>query len=427
MSVRYERISSEIFSQNRRRYLDRMPEGSVSVFAANDLLPANADGTFGFIQNSTFFYLTGVDQEEACLILVKGGGEWLFVKETSELIRIWDGDKLSQEEARAVSGIEQVHWLQDFRKVLNTCLEGKEEMYLHRDTTQQHRFRSFRSKEKWLTGQLQEEYPLIEIRNPEKIINQLRLFKGEEELAPLRKAIDITRKGLLRAARFVQPGKYEFEVEAEITHEFMMNRSRFHAFLPIVASGANACVLHYVDNNRRCEDGDLLLLDFGAEYGNYKADMTRVLPVNGKFTDRQAEVYSSVLHIMKTLKALMVSGNTVINLKQEALDLTGKEMVKLGLVSAVDLENNPGIVNKYLPHGVSHSLGIDVHDVGDRSTPFAPGMVLTLEPGIYIREEGIGIRLENDILITASGNEDLMAHVPLEIEEIERAMRSQLP
>lgn len=420
MSTRYERIGSDVFALNRKRYLEQMPDGSVSVFAGNDLLPGNADGTFGFIQNSTFFYLTGIDQEGGYLILVKGEGEWLFMKETSELIRIWEGDRLSKEEARAVSGIDNIHWLEDFWKVLDKQVGGKPEVWLHRDTTQLGKFRSFRSKEKWLTDRFQDKYPQTEVRNPEKVINRLRLFKAEGELASLKKAIDITRKGLLRAARFLEPGKYEFEVEAEITHEFMMNRSRFHAFQPIVASGANACVLHYIDNHKRCEDGELVLIDFGAEYGNYKADMTRVLPVNGKFTDRQAEVYSSVLHVMKTLKTLMVNGNTVINLKQEALDLVGKEIVKLGLVSAAALKKTPEVVSQYLPHGVSHSLGIDVHDVGDKTTPFAPGMVLTLEPGIYIREEGIGIRLENDILITESGNTDLMAHVPLEIEEIEK-------
>lgn len=423
MNARYQRISSDLFSLNRKRYLEQMPEGSVSVFSGNDPLPANADGTYGFIQNSTFFYLTGIDQEQGFLILAKGEGEWLFIKETSELIRIWDGDKLSQDEARAVSGIQNIHWLEDFWEMLDKQVKEKAEVYLHRDTTQMDRFRTFRSREKWLAERFQDKYPQIEIRNPEKVVNQLRLFKAESELNCLKQAIEITRKGLLRAARFLEPGKYEFEVEAEIAHEFTMNRSRFHAFMPIVASGANTCVLHYVDNNKRCEEGELLLIDFGAEYGNYKADMTRVLPVSGKFTDRQAEVYSSVLHIMKKLKGLMVNGNTVINLKKEALSLVGKEIVKLGLVSAAELKKTPEIVNKYLPHGVSHSLGIDVHDVGDRSTPFAPGMVLTLEPGIYIREENIGIRLENDILIMESGNTDLMAHVPLEIEEIERAVR----
>ncbi len=421
--MRYKKMNSGVFARNRACYLEQMPEGSVSVFAGNDALPSNADGTFGFIQNSTFFYLTGIDQEDSYLILVKGGGEWLFTKETSEKIRVWDGDKLTQEEAREVSGVQDVQWLEAFWKVLDEQVKEKPEVWFHRDTTQLDRFRSFRSKEKWVVDRFSEKYPLVDVRNPEKIIAQLRLFKTESELDYLRKAIDITHKGLTRAARFLEPGRYEYEVEAEITHEFMMNRSRFHAFMPIVASGANSCILHYVDNHGQCQDGDLLLIDFGAEYGNYKADMTRVLPVNGKFTDRQAEVYSSVLHVMKTLKGLMVTGNTVGDLKKEALDLVGKEIVKLGLVSAGDLKSDPKIVQQYLPHGVSHSLGIDVHDVGDKKTPFAPGMVLTLEPGIYIREEAIGIRLENDILITESGNIDLMAHVPLEIEEIEGMMR----
>lgn len=420
--MRYERFSSSLFINNRKRYQESMPEGAVSVFASNDLLPSNADGTFGFIQNSTFFYLTGVDQEDAYLILIKGEGEWLFVQETSELIKIWDGEKLSKEQATEVSGVANVLWTSEFWTTLKEKLSDKRNVYLHRDTTQQNKFRTFGSKSKWLFDRVLADFPLLEILNPESIINKLRLVKQVEELEAMKKAIEITHKGLVRAAKFLKPGKFEFEVEAELTHEFIMSRSRFHAFTPIVASGANACVLHYVENNKRCEDGELLLIDFGAEYGNYKADMTRVLPVNGKFSDRQKEVYSSVLHVLKETKKLMVTGNTVIKLKQQTLDLVAKEIVKLGLVTESDLKNKPDLVNTYLPHGVSHSLGIDVHDVGERSTLLGPGMVLTCEPGIYIREEGIGIRLENDILITETGNIDLMAHVPIEIEEIEKLM-----
>ena len=421
--MRYERMSSEVFARNRAAYLAQMPEGSVSVFTGNDPLPTNADGTFGFIQNSTFFYLTGIDQEDGRLILVKGKGEWLFTRETSETLRVWDGERLTKEEARAISGVADVRWLDEFWGVLEKEVTGKTEVWWHLDTTQLDRFRSFRSKEKWLADRFRDKYPLVEMRNAAGIVNQLRLFKSESELEAIGKAIDITHRGFLRAARFLEPGRYEYEVEAEISHEFAMNRSRGHAFLPIVASGPESCVLHYVDNNRQCRDGELLLLDFGAEYGNYKADMTRVLPVNGKFTDRQAEVYSSVLHVMKSLKAQMVTGNTVGNLKQEALHLVGEEIVKLGLATAADVKAAPEMINTYLPHGVSHSLGLDVHDVGDKTTPFAPGMILTLEPGIYIREEAIGIRLENDILITPSGNTDLMAHVPLEMKDVEKAMQ----
>lgn len=420
--MRYERFNNSLFIQNRKKYLAQMPEGSVSIFASNDLLPTNADGTFGFTQNSTFFYLTGVDQEDCFLILVKGEGEWLFVQETSELIKVWDGEKLSKSEATQVSGIEKVIWLEKFWESLEAIIGAKREVYIYRDTTQLSRFPTFRSKSKWFYDTFQDRFPLIEVANSENIINQLRLVKEDLEIAALKTAIETTHKGLKRAAQFLKPGKYEFELEAEITHEFLMNRSRNHAFLPIVASGANACILHYNENNKQIEDGDLVLIDFGAEYGNYKADMTRVLPANGKFSDRQAEVYESVLYVMKETIKLMTEGNTVINLKKETSDLIAKEIVKLGLVSEADLTRKPSLVNKYFPHGVAHSLGIDVHDVGDRNTKFTQGMVLTCEPGIYIAEERVGIRLENDILVTNSGNIDLMVGVPLEIKEIENLM-----
>lgn len=420
--MRYDRFNSKLFVQNRNKYTEELETGAVSIFASNDILPANADGSFGFIQNSTFFYLTGIDQEDCFLILVKGGQDILFIKETSELIKVWDGEKLSKSEATSISGIGQVFWLEEFWNKLKEIIAGKSEVFIYRDTTQLGKFRTFQSKGQWFYHKFQHEYPQIEIRNPEKRINQLRLFKETDELKAMKVAIETTRKALLRIAKFIKPGIHEFEVEAEITHEFLMNRSRFSAFSSIIASGANSCVLHYIDNNRKIENGDLVLIDFGAEYGNYKADMTRVLPANGKFTDRQAEVYSSVLHVMKEVKKLMVNGNTVVNLKKETADLVAKEIVKLGLVTQADLTRKPEIVNTYFPHGVSHSLGIDVHDVGERNTKLAAGMVLTVEPGIYIQAEGLGVRLENDILITDSGNTDLMAHVPLEINEIEKLM-----
>jgi Xaa-Pro aminopeptidase len=418
--MRYENIDSSLYIKNRKKYLHQMAEGSVSVFASNDILPSNADGSFGFIQNSAFFYLTGIDQEDCFLILVKGGRECLFVKETSELIKVWDGEKLSKEKAQEISGINEVYWLEYFWKIIDREFLEKGEVFVYRDTTQAARYPTFRLKSALLQRDLQEKYPLIEFRNPEKVLDQIRLFKEPEEVEAMKVAIETTYKGLVRAAKFLKPGRFEFELEAEITHEFIMNRSRFHAFSPIIASGANSCILHYIDNNNRIEDGDLVLIDFGAEYGNYKADMTRTLPANGKFSDRQAEVYSSVLHVLKETKKLMVNGNTVMNLKKETQHLIGKELVKLGLCSEADLKRSPELIMKYFPHGVSHSLGIDVHDVGDRNTLLAPGMVLTCEPGIYIQEEGLGIRLENDILITETGNLDLMAHVPIELDEIEK-------
>ncbi len=415
--MRYERLDAEHYVLRRKKFLEQLPDGALVIVTGNDLLPSNADGTYGFIQNNAFFYLTGIDQEEGYLILEKGGEEILFLTETSEQIKIWEGEKLSRTEATQVSGIRRVEWLEAFWEVLDQKI--KSEVYFYTDLTQEDRFPSFRSRAAWTRELLLEKYPNLILQNPSKILDAQRMIKSATEIEYIQKAIDTTYAGLKRAAKFLKPGRYEFEVEAEISHEFLMRRSRHHAFLPIVATGANACVLHYVDNNAQCKDGDLLLIDFGAEYGNYKADMTRVLPVNGKFRERQAEVYSSVLRIFKALREQMVIGNTVVQMKAEAMRLLREELVHLGLIKP---GAHPNAAQKYLPHGVSHSLGLDVHDVGEKKTPFAPGMVLTLEPGIYIQEEGIGIRLENDILITESGNVDLMAHVPIEIEDIENLM-----
>jgi Xaa-Pro aminopeptidase len=415
--MRYIRLGAEYYAARRKRVLDSMPEGALLLLTGNDLLPSNADGTFGFIQSTSFFYLTGIDQEEGFLLLQKGGEEILFLTETSAHIRIWEGDKLSKEQGVEVSGIKRVEWLEAFWDVLAEKL-GKE-LYVYRDEIQMERFPSFRSRAEWVLSTLKEKHPDVVVLNPAPFIHALRMVKDSGEIEAIKTAIESTHEGLKRAASFLKPGVFEFEVEAEITHEFLRRRSRFHAFPPIVASGANACVLHYVGNHAQCKDGDLLLLDFGAEYGNYRADMTRVLPVNGKFSARQAEVYSAVLRMFKRLREQMVVGNTVIQLKAEAMRLLREELVVLGLTKP---GAGPAAAQAYLPHGVSHSLGLDVHDVGEKGTLFAPGMVFTLEPGIYIREEGIGIRLENDILITESGPVDLMAHVPIEMEDIENLM-----
>lgn len=415
--MRYQRASAAHFVARRKKLLADLPEGALVLFAGNDLLPSNADGTFGFVQNTSYFYLTGIDQEEGFLLLEKGGEEILFLTETSAHIRIWEGDKLSKAQASEVSGIARVEWLDRFWEVLESKVGA--ELYCYVDETQVERFPSFRSRSSWLLATLKEKYPSLEIKNPAPLLYAQRMVKDNAEIEAMQTAIATTYAGFKRAAAFLKPGVHEFEVEAELSHEFMRRRSRFHAFPPIVASGANACVLHYVDNHAVCKDGDLLLMDFGAEYGNYRADMTRVLPVNGKFSPRQAEVYSAVLRMFKHLRELMVVGNTVIQLKAEAMNFLRGELVNLGLIKA---GAGPSAAQAYLPHGVSHSLGLDVHDVGEKKTMFAPGMVFTLEPGIYIREEGIGIRLENDILITAGGPVDLMAHVPIEIEDVENLM-----
>ncbi|MCP9762041.1 aminopeptidase P family protein [Lacihabitans soyangensis] len=423
--MRYEKIANSFYIENRKKFADKILPNSVAVFSTNDPLPTNADGTFGFIQNSTFFYLTGIDQEDGYLIIDKRKTphqEILFVRETNEKIRVWEGEMLSKEEASEISGIENVEWSSEFwKKVehnLNNCLN----IYTHIDLSQG-KGTAFRSREKYLTTLLKRKFQNKNFINSSEIIDNLRVIKHPLEIIQIIKAIEITNAGFERGAKFLKSGIFEFELEAEISHEFFKRRSRNHAFQAIMASGKNACVLHYITNNEICKNGDLILMDFGAEYGNYKADMTRTLPINGKFSERQAEVYQSVLDVMQAIKKQMVVGNTIDDLKKETQNLIGKELIKLGLCSASKLKNEPKTILKYFPHGVSHHLGLDVHDVGDRKRPLEAGMLLTLEPGIYIQEENLGIRLENDVLITENGNEDLMEGIPLEIVEIENLMK----
>lgn len=423
--MRYEKIANSFYIENRKKYAEKILSNSVAIFSTNDPLPTNADGTFGFIQNSTFFYLTGIDQEDGYLIIDKRKTphqEILFIRETNEKIRVWEGEMLSKEEAREISGIENVEWSSAFgqkiEQYLNNCLN----IYTHIDLNQG-KGTAFRSREKYLTTLLKRKFQNKNFINSSEIIDNLRIIKHPLEIIQIRKAIEITKLGFERAAKFLKVGIYEFELEAEISHEFYKKRSRNHAFQPIMASGKNACVLHYITNNEICNKNEMVLMDFGAEYGNYKADMTRTLPINGKFSERQAEVYQSVLYVMQAIKKQMVVGNTIEDLKKETQNLIGKELIKLGLCSAFELKNEPKTILKYFPHGVSHHLGLDVHDVGDRKRPLEAGMLLTLEPGIYIHEENLGIRLENDILITENGNEDLMKDIPLEIIEIENLMK----
>ena len=423
--MRYEKIANSFYIENRKKFAEKILPNSVAIFSTNDPLPTNADGTFGFIQNSTFFYLTGIDQEDGYLIIDKRKTphqEILFVRETNEKIRVWEGEMLSKKQAREISGIENMEWSSEFWKKIELNLNNCLNIYTHIDLSQG-KGTAFRSREKYLTTLLKRKFQNKNFLNSSEIIDNLRIIKHPLEIIQIKKAVEITKLGFERAAKFLKAGIYEFELEAEISHEFYKRRSRNHAFQPIMASCKNACVLHYISNNEICKSGDTILMDFGAEYGNYKADMTRVLPVNGKFTERQAEVYQSVLDVMHAIKKQMVVGNTIDDLKKETQNLIDKELVKLGLCSAFNLKNEPKTILKYFPHGVSHHLGLDVHDVGDRKRPLEAGMLLTLEPGIYIQEENLGIRLENDILITKNGNEDLMKDIPLEIVEIENLMK----
>lgn len=419
--MRYEKISPELFIQNRQRLIQKLKPQSVAIFCSNDPMPANADGTMGFIQNSNLFYLTGIDQEETFLVVNPAHPdpemrEVLFVRETSEHIRIWEGEKLTKEEAREISGIRTVYWSSQFESVIYRLIPANERIYLNLNEHDGADI-SFETRERKLLKELKEKFPLHNYDRSAPLLQELREVKSKHEIELLKKAIDITGKAFRRLTRFIGPGVFEYQLEAEMTHEFLMNRSRGHAFQPILASGENACVLHYVTNNNFCKSGDLILMDFGAEYANYKADITRTVPVSGKFTERQKAVYQAVLNVLYASRKLIVPGNTLVQLKEQANELMKEELLKLGLITP----ENPQ-VKKYFPHGISHFLGLDVHDVGDKYAIFKPGMVFTCEPGIYIPEEGLGIRLENDILVTENGNIDLMEGIPLEIEEIERMM-----
>lgn len=423
--MRYEKIANSFYKENRKKFAEKILPNSLAIFSTNIPLPTNADGTFGFVQNSTFFYLTGIDQEDGYLIIDNRNGqhrEILFVRETNEKIKVWEGEMLNKLQASEISGIDHVAWSSEFWKYIDHNLGDYKNIYTHIDESQGKEM-AFRSRERYLTTLLKRKFQNKKFINSAQITDDLRLIKHPFEINQIKKAIEITKFGFERAAKAIKIGMFEFELESEISYEFHKRRSRYHAFQPIMASGKNACVLHYVSNNDICKNNEIVLMDFGAEYGNYKADMTRTLPINGIFSERQTQVYQSVLDVLKTIRTQMVVGNTIENLKKETQNLIGKELVKLGICSSIELKNEPKILLKYFPHGVSHHLGLDVHDVGDRKRPLEAGMLLTLEPGIYIAEESIGIRLENDILITENGNEDLMKNIPLEIIDIENLIK----
>ncbi|OUJ75421.1 aminopeptidase P N-terminal domain-containing protein [Hymenobacter crusticola] len=428
--MRYGPIDPQLFIQNRRNFTERLPPASLAIFQSNDVMPTNADGTMAFRQNTDLFYLSGVDQEESILVLFPDAKlpqhrEILFLRETSEHILIWEGYKLTKEEARAQAGIPTIMWLDSFKQVLPALMNEAENVYLNSNEhiravveveTRDARF------SKWI----REQYPLHQYRRAAPIMHQLRAIKSAEEIRLMRVAADITDKAFRRLLGFLKPGVWEYEIEAEILHEFVRNGSRWPAYGSIIASGPSACILHYVSNDRQCQDGDVLLLDFGAEYANYAADLSRSIPVNGTFTKRQRDVYEAVLRVMKFATANLVAGNNIEEYHAAVGRTMEQELIKLDLLNESDVKNqNPAapLYKKYFMHGTSHYLGLDVHDVGDKYRSFEPGMVYTCEPGIYIREEGLGIRLENDILITENGNEDLMRNIPLEIEDIERLMR----
>jgi len=429
-SMRHAAIDPALFVENRARLRQLLLPGSLAILNANDIPPTNSDGTRRLVANSDLFYLTGVAQEETVLLLFPDAEderqrEILFLRETSELIAIWEGHKLTKEEARAVTGIQNIQWLTDLPRTFHRLVCEADHIYLN---SNEHKRAEIvvESRDTRFTRWIQREYPLHSYQRLARVMHRLRVVKSPIEVNLLREACDITRTGFERVARFVKPGVNECDVEAEFAHEFVRRRGDF-AYNPIIASGLNACVLHYVDNNLPCNDGDLLLIDVGASYANYNADLTRTIPVNGRFTARQRQVYDAVLRVLRASTAGLTPGKKWRQWQAEAEELVARECVGLGLLTEAQIlvtvdDPMKKAVKKYFMHGNGHPLGLDVHDVGFLNEPFAPGWVMTVEPAIYIPAENMAVRLENDVLITENGVVDLMADIPIEADDIERLM-----
>jgi len=428
--MKYNTLDSNLFIQNRNLFSRKLENNSIAIFNSNDVMPTNSDGTMPFKQNSDLFWLTGVDQEESVLVITKHNDntveELLFLKETNEHIAIWEGAKLTKEKALQNSGIKKVYWLSDMEAMIEGKITDCKNLYLnkniHSRSTSEVQTRDDRYRES-----IASKFPNKIIKEVAPIMHELRFIKSNIEVGLIQHACDITEKGLRRILPLIKPGIMEYEIEAELMHEFLSNRSVGFAYQPIIGSGIDSCVLHYIDNNKKCLDGDILLMDFGAEYANYASDLTRTVPVNGRFSSRQSDVYNAVLRVMKEATNMLRPATDHKQMQQEVIKLMQEELINLGLFDMHDVKNqdpkNP-LYKKYFMHGTSHPLGLDVHDVGDTSTPMKSGMVFTCEPGIYIQEEGLGIRLENDILVTDGNPHDLMGNIPIELDEIEVLMHN---
>ncbi|HEY4150505.1 MAG TPA: aminopeptidase P N-terminal domain-containing protein [Chitinophagaceae bacterium] len=428
--MKYLPLNPDIFKQNRKRFIEKMEPGAIAIFNSNDELPSNGDALYRFKQNSDLYWLTGIEQEDTMLLLFPGNPdkkyrEVLVLVRPNELKEKWDGHRLRAAEGKAISGIETVVWLDSLDGLLQPMIHLADSIYLNSNENDRKAnvvpVRDYRYAQ-----EMKQRYPLHTYRRSARLLKDLRSIKTPLEVEVLQKAIDITDNTFRRLMKFIRPGVMEYEVEAEIFHSFLSQRATGPAYSSIIASGDRARTLHYVSNDNECKDGELLLMDFGAEYGNYCADLTRTVPVNGKFTKRQKAVYNACLHLHNYAKSLLKPGITILQYTDKVGEEAGKEFVKLGLLNKSDLKNEDAdnrAYRKYLYHGISHHLGIDVHDLGTRTEPIKAGMVFTVEPGIYIEEEQMGIRIENNLWITRSGNKDLMANIPITAEDIESFMK----
>ena len=427
--MRYQPLSAATYREHRARFRQQMEKGGLAIFHSNDVMPTSADGHLPFKQATDILHLTGIDQEETVLLIFPDAvdakdREILFVRETNEHIAIWEGAKFTQKEATDLSGIATVLWTSAYEATVKRLMPQAEKLYLN-SNEHLRQGNEVETREERLNKVLRERYPLHELKRSAPIMHRIRSVKTAEEVAQMRKAVAITGKAFQRVCGFLKPGVKEYEIEAEITHEFLRNGSRGHAYTPIIASGYSACVLHYITNDQVCQDGDVILMDFGCEYGGYASDLTRCLPVNGRFTDRQRAVYNAVLRVKNEATSLLRPGTILAEYHKEVGRIMESELIGLGLLDKTDVKHQDPekpLYKKYFMHGTSHFLGLDVHDVGLWNQPIAEGMVFTVEPGIYLREEKLGIRLENDVLVTSGAPDDLFKDIPVEAEAVEELM-----
>ena len=427
--MKYEAIDPALYTQNRQRFIQQMQPASVAIFPANPALTTNGDQPYVYQPNSDILWLSGIRQEKTMVILYPDNPdttakEVLVILRPNEHLEKWEGHKFTKEEAKAISGIENVQYLDSIDPLLQVMMHHADTVYLNSNENDRLDGSIFRQDLIFVSDWMK-RFPLHRYERAARIMKSLRAIKTKEEIAVTQRAIDITEKAFRRVMQAVKPGIMEYEIEAEITHEFLRNRATRHAYGAIVASGDRARTLHYVENNQECKDGELILMDFGAEYGNYAADLSRTIPVNGKFSKRQAEVYNAVLDVHNYAKSILKPGISIVDYTKKVNEETERQCLKLGLITESDIKNgdpeNPAY-KKYFYHGVSHHLGLDVHDLGTRVEPVKAGMLFTVEPGLYIEEEGMGIRIENNIWITETGHIDLMQNIPITVEEIEAAM-----
>ena len=428
--MKYLPLDPQIFIQNRERFRKEMKPNSIAIFVSNDEVPVNGDALYLFKQNSDLFWLTGIEQEESMLILFPDNPEnkykeVLVLVRPNELKEKWDGKRLRAKEAQQISGIPSIVWLDALDGLLQPWIHLADNIYL--DSNENDRKGSLlQTRDYRFVQEMKQRYPLHNYERAAKIMTRLRAIKTPEEINVIQEAINITDKTFRRVLGFIKPGVMEYEIEAEIVHSFLSNRATGQAYGSIIASGDRARILHYVSNNQECLDGEMVLMDFGASYGGYNADLSRTVPVNGKFSKRQKEVYNACLHLHDYAKSLLKPGISILNYTDKVGDEATKQFIKIGLLKKSDVANEDPdnkAYRKYLYHGISHHLGIDVHDLGTRTLPIQAGMVFTVEPGIYIEEEQMGIRIENNVWITKTGNKDLMKNIPITVEEIEKFMK----